>query len=217
MTETVNIIDSVDDVWIKGSTYTVGGEFLNHWIRLTDKAHSKMFWFLQPPIDYLKRYGVEIDQKTSDALEFLFEDKWVDFCYLLHAVDDKNELIKIFLGPIAAIAKETGCAPLSVLKTADILSLVRGQGTTFGQKKAIIADLVAGLSFDEALTKNSFEDKSSEIASALDGLISENSDQWEKAKDNPKLGNWFVGQIMKKFGGKIDPVVVKDYVMGKLK
>lgn len=216
MSETCDIIDEITPEWICGRKFTKDGELLSAWIRITDSHHAEKFWFLQPPIDYLKRYGMEIDQKTSESLEYLFEDKWVDFCYLLQAVDDKNELIKIFLGPIAAIAKETGCAPLSVLKTADVLSLVRGQGTTFGQKKAIIADLVAGLSFEEALSKNSFEDRSSEIAIALDGLISENPEQWARSKENPKLGNWFVGQIMKKFGGKIDPVVVKDYVIGQL-
>lgn len=39
-------------------------------------------------------------------------------------------------------------------------------------------------------------------------------DNSEKVLDEKTVG-WFVGQIMKKYGGKLDPQAVKDYLLGK--
>ena len=54
------------------------------------------------------------------------------------------------------------------------------------------------------------------IQAAVDKVISDNSDQVVKAKANPKLAGWFVGQVMKATGGKAYPTVVKELVTNKL-
>jgi len=54
------------------------------------------------------------------------------------------------------------------------------------------------------------------IESAVDEIISANPDQVEKAKANPKLAGWFVGQVMKATGGKANPKAVNDLVASKL-
>ena len=54
------------------------------------------------------------------------------------------------------------------------------------------------------------------IQAAVDKVISDNSDQVAKAKANPKLAGWFVGQVMKATGGKANPTVVKELVTNKL-
>ena len=38
-----------------------------------------------------------------------------------------------------------------------------------------------------------------------------------KAKQNPKLAGWFVGQVIKATGGKANPQVVNQIVASKLK
>ena len=43
-----------------------------------------------------------------------------------------------------------------------------------------------------------------------------NPAQVEKAKENPKLAGWFVGQVMKATGGKANPKVVNQFVSKKL-
>ncbi|MDG2374527.1 MAG: Asp-tRNA(Asn)/Glu-tRNA(Gln) amidotransferase subunit GatB [Paracoccaceae bacterium] len=55
-----------------------------------------------------------------------------------------------------------------------------------------------------------------EIESALDIIIRENPDQVTKAKANPKLAGWFVGQVMKSTGGKANPKLVNELVQKKL-
>jgi len=54
------------------------------------------------------------------------------------------------------------------------------------------------------------------IEAAVDEIIATNPDQVAKAKENPKLAGWFVGQVMKATGGKANPKVVNDLVAKKL-
>ncbi|MEJ2023330.1 MAG: Asp-tRNA(Asn)/Glu-tRNA(Gln) amidotransferase subunit GatB, partial [Maritimibacter sp.] len=54
------------------------------------------------------------------------------------------------------------------------------------------------------------------IEAAVDAVIAENPAQVEKAKANPKLAGWFVGQVMKATGGKANPKAVNDIVAAKL-
>ena len=51
---------------------------------------------------------------------------------------------------------------------------------------------------------------------ALDEIIAANPAQVEKARENPKLAGWFVGQVMKATGGKANPKAVNDLVQAKL-
>jgi aspartyl-tRNA(Asn)/glutamyl-tRNA(Gln) amidotransferase subunit B len=54
------------------------------------------------------------------------------------------------------------------------------------------------------------------IEAALDEIIAANPAQVEKAKQNPKLAGWFVGQVMKATGGKANPKAVNQLVSKKL-
>ncbi len=54
------------------------------------------------------------------------------------------------------------------------------------------------------------------IEAAVDEIIAANPAQVEKAKANPKLVGWFVGQVMKTTGGKANPAAVNQMVAQKL-
>jgi aspartyl-tRNA(Asn)/glutamyl-tRNA(Gln) amidotransferase subunit B len=54
------------------------------------------------------------------------------------------------------------------------------------------------------------------IETAVDQIIADNPAQVEKAKSNPKLAGWFVGQVMKATGGKANPKAVNEIVAQKL-
>ena len=54
------------------------------------------------------------------------------------------------------------------------------------------------------------------IEAAVDEIIAANPAQVEKAKQNPKLAGWFVGQVMKSTGGKANPAAVNEIVSAKL-
>jgi aspartyl-tRNA(Asn)/glutamyl-tRNA(Gln) amidotransferase subunit B len=54
------------------------------------------------------------------------------------------------------------------------------------------------------------------IEAAVDEIIAANPAQVEKAKLNPKLAGWFVGQVMKATGGKANPKAVNQIIARKL-
>ncbi|WP_069300817.1 Asp-tRNA(Asn)/Glu-tRNA(Gln) amidotransferase subunit GatB [Neptunicoccus sediminis] len=54
------------------------------------------------------------------------------------------------------------------------------------------------------------------IESAVDEIMAANPAQVEKAKENPKLAGWFVGQVMKATGGKANPKAVNEIIAKKL-
>jgi len=54
------------------------------------------------------------------------------------------------------------------------------------------------------------------IEAAVDEIIAANPAQVEKAKQNPKLAGWFVGQVMKATGGKANPKAVNEIIAKKL-
>ncbi|OYX42894.1 MAG: aspartyl/glutamyl-tRNA amidotransferase subunit B [Rhodobacterales bacterium 32-67-9] len=54
------------------------------------------------------------------------------------------------------------------------------------------------------------------IEAAVDAVIAANPDQVEKARANPKLAGWFVGQVLKATGGKANPATVNQLVAQKL-
>lgn len=54
------------------------------------------------------------------------------------------------------------------------------------------------------------------IETAVDEIIAANPAQVDKAKQNPKLAGWFVGQVMKATGGKANPKAVNQIVSAKL-
>ena len=54
------------------------------------------------------------------------------------------------------------------------------------------------------------------IEAAVDKVIADNPAQVEKARANPKLAGWFVGQVMKATGGKANPKAVNEMVRAKL-
>ncbi|WP_136685547.1 Asp-tRNA(Asn)/Glu-tRNA(Gln) amidotransferase subunit GatB [Falsirhodobacter xinxiangensis] len=54
------------------------------------------------------------------------------------------------------------------------------------------------------------------IEAAVDEIIAANPAQVEKAKANPKLAGWFVGQVIKATGGKAAPATVNELVNRKL-
>ncbi len=54
------------------------------------------------------------------------------------------------------------------------------------------------------------------IEAAVDEVIAANPAQVEKARANPKLAGWFVGQVLKATGGKANPATVNQLVAQKL-
>ncbi|RYH02706.1 Asp-tRNA(Asn)/Glu-tRNA(Gln) amidotransferase subunit GatB [Salipiger sp. IMCC34102] len=110
-------------------------------------------------------------------------------------------------------------SPISAARLGQIVALI---------KSDVISGKIAKDVFDIAYTQGRDPDEIVEtegleqvtdtgaIEDAVDRIIAENPAQVEKAKQNPKLAGWFVGQTMKATGGKANPKAVNEIVARKL-
>ncbi|QGZ13994.1 aspartyl/glutamyl-tRNA(Asn/Gln) amidotransferase subunit B [Rhizobium phage RL38J1] len=61
----------------------------------------------------------------------------------------------------------------------------------------------------------------SDLIYTINRLIVDNPDKTKLAKDKPMLAGWFIGQVMKEYGGKPDPTrvttLVQRYLFGEKK
>lgn len=72
------------------------------------------------------------------------------------------------------------------------------------------------MAFWESVTTVCREEMSASSGDEMDdmiaSLIENNIDQWNAAKQKPKLANWFVGQVMKESQGKADAATVREKI-----
>ncbi len=110
-------------------------------------------------------------------------------------------------------------SPISASRLAQIVALIKAE---------TISGKIAKDVFDIAYTQNRDPEEivategltqvtdTGAIEAAVDEIIAANPAQVEKAKANPKLAGWFVGQVMKSTGGKANPATVNALVAAKL-
>ena len=110
-------------------------------------------------------------------------------------------------------------SPVSPNQLASIISLIQS-----GDISGKIAKELFEIVYIEGGNPNDIVEKrgmkqvtdTSAIEQSVEKVINDNPDQVAKAKTNPKLAGWFVGQVMKATGGKANPKSVNEIVSKKL-
>ena len=110
-------------------------------------------------------------------------------------------------------------SPVSPNQLAGIISLIQS-----GDINGKIAKELFEIVYSEGGDPNEIVEKrgmkqvtdTSAIEQSVEKVITDNPDQVAKAKTNPKLAGWFVGQVMKATGGKANPKSVNEIVSKKL-
>ena len=130
-----------------------------------------------------------------------------------------NWVINELFGRLKKDEKEISESPISAARIGQIVSMI---------KSGAISGKIAKDVLDIAYTQNRDPEEIVEtegmtqvtdtgaIAAAVDDIIAANPAQVEKAKANPKLAGWFVGQVMKATGGKANPAMVNQLIAQKL-
>ncbi|WP_407492577.1 Asp-tRNA(Asn)/Glu-tRNA(Gln) amidotransferase subunit GatB [Pseudooceanicola sp. MF1-13] len=130
-----------------------------------------------------------------------------------------NWVINELFGRLKKDDKGISDSPISPARLGQIVALI---------KKGDISGKIAKDVFEIAYTQDRDPEEIVEtegmkqvtdtgaIEAAVDEVIAANPDQVEKAKQNPKLAGWFVGQVMKATGGKANPAAVNQLVTQKL-
>ena len=115
--------------------------------------------------------------------------------------------------------KEIGASPVSADQLGGIIKLIKSDVIS-GKIAKELFEIVYKEGGDpaeivEARGMKQVTDTGA-IEAAVDEIIAANPDQVAKAKENPKLAGWFVGQVMKATGGKANPKTVNGLVSAKL-
>ncbi|KMW57768.1 Aspartyl-tRNA(Asn) amidotransferase subunit B [Candidatus Rhodobacter oscarellae] len=130
-----------------------------------------------------------------------------------------NWVINELFGRLKQDEKSTAESPITAAQLGGIVDLIKAE-TISGKIAKDLFEIVYTEGGDPAQVVEERGMKqvtdTGAIEAALDEIIAANPAQVEKAKVNPKLAGWFVGQVMKATGGKANPKAVNQLVAQKL-
>ncbi|MCC5993466.1 MAG: Asp-tRNA(Asn)/Glu-tRNA(Gln) amidotransferase subunit GatB [Rhodobacteraceae bacterium] len=130
-----------------------------------------------------------------------------------------NWVINELFGRLKKEGHDITDSPVSASQLAGIIKLIRA-GDISGKIAKDVFEIVYSEGGDPAaiVAERGLKQvtDSGAIEKAVDEIIAANPAQVEKAKANPKLAGWFVGQVMKATGGKANPKAVNEIVSAKL-
>ncbi|MEM0900363.1 MAG: Asp-tRNA(Asn)/Glu-tRNA(Gln) amidotransferase subunit GatB [Pseudomonadota bacterium] len=174
------------------------------------------------PDDKINRF-VEAGLSHYDASVLVSEKAVADyFEKVAEGRDAKlaaNWVINDLLGALNKAGKDIEETPVSPEQLGGILDLIKS-GDISGKIAKDLFEIVwsdGGNPAEIVETRGMKQvTDTGAIEAAVDEIVAANPAQVEKAKDNPKLAGWFVGQVMKATGGKANPQAVQEIVRSKL-
>lgn len=130
-----------------------------------------------------------------------------------------NWVINELFGRLKKDDREIDASPVTPDQLGGIISLI-AQGDISGKIAKEVFEIVYTTGRDPAEVVDTEGLRqvtdTGAISAAVDQVIADNPAQVEKARANPKLAGWFVGQVMKATGGKANPATVNQLVSAKL-
>jgi aspartyl-tRNA(Asn)/glutamyl-tRNA(Gln) amidotransferase subunit B len=130
-----------------------------------------------------------------------------------------NWVINFLAGRLNKESKDISASPVSAQQLGAILDLIAA-GTISGKTAKDVFEIVSSEGGDPAAIVEKYGMKQvtdlSAIEKVVDDIVGKNPDKVEQARTNPKLIGWFVGQVMKASGGKVNPQAVNDLLKRKL-
>ena len=169
---------------------------------------------------FVKEFGLseyDADVLTADTANAGYFENVVDACG-----DGKlaaNWVINELFGRLKKEDHDITESPVSPAQLAGIIALIK-KGDISGKIAKDLFEIVYTEGGEPAEIVDARGMKqvtdTGAIEKAVDEIIAANPEQVEKAKQNPKLAGWFVGQVMKATGGKANPKAVNEIVAQRL-
>jgi aspartyl-tRNA(Asn)/glutamyl-tRNA(Gln) amidotransferase subunit B len=130
-----------------------------------------------------------------------------------------NWVINELFGRLNKEGKSIEQSPLSASQLGAILDLI-AEGSISGKIAKDLFDIVWSEGGDPRAVVDARGMKQvtdlSAIETIVDGIIAANPDKVAQARAKPTLIGWFVGQVMRASGGKVNPQAVNDLLKRKL-
>lgn len=219
------------------------GKFSSNFIKLTDEYWFKNYgWCQQKPYKVLEYLGIFCNEKRAEELFNLNDLNYNSLYYVQVACNgfDDDESIKLILGPVAEILNEKN---ISLERASSLIppyfinifvKYLKQNKIERSFLKEIFRDFIFHERFKideeglkQQLSANNILEKilsdskyslinSNDLDSLIDEIISLNREQTKKVKENPKLIQWFLGQVIKNSKKKLIPTIVKEKLESKL-
>ena len=130
-----------------------------------------------------------------------------------------NWVINELFGRLNKEGQEIAASPVSAAQLAAIVDLI-GEGTISGKIAKDLFEIVWTKGGDpkslvESLGMKQVTDLGA-IEKLVDDIVAANPEKVAQAQAKPQLMGWFVGQVMKSSGGKVNPQAVNDLLKAKL-
>jgi aspartyl-tRNA(Asn)/glutamyl-tRNA(Gln) amidotransferase subunit B len=130
-----------------------------------------------------------------------------------------NWVINELFGRLNKEGRDITGSPVSAVQLAAIVDLI-GEGTISGKIAKDLFEIVWQEGGDPRVIVEQRGLKQvtdpDAIEKAVDSVIAANPDKVAQAQAKPALIGWFVGQVMKSSGGKVNPQAVNDLLKAKL-
>lgn len=180
------------------------------------------------PDEKRERFMADFGLTPYDASVLVAERESADFYEaVLGKLADKardgklaaNWVINELFGRLNKEGQDISASPVSAEQMAAIIGLI-GEGTISGKIAKDLFEIVWTKGGDpralvESLGMKQVTDLGA-IEKVVDDIIAANPDKAEQARTKPQLMGWFVGQVMKSSGGKVNPQAVNDLLKAKL-
>ena len=180
------------------------------------------------PDEKRERFIAEVGLTPYDAGVLVAERESADFYEaVLAKLADKardgklaaNWIINELFGRLNKEGQDIASSPVSAEQMAAIIDLI-GEGTISGKIAKDLFEIVWTKGGDPKALVDSLGMKQvtdlGAIEKVVDDIIAANPDKAEQARAKPQLMGWFVGQVMKSSGGKVNPQAVNDLLKAKL-
>ena len=180
------------------------------------------------PDEKRARFASEFGLTPYDASVLAAERESADFYEaVLSQLSDKardgklaaNWVINELFGRLNKEGKDILSSPVSAEQLAAIVDLI-GQQTISGKIAKDLFEIVWAEGGDpRAIVEQRGMKQVTDLGAiekVVDDIIAANPDKVEQARAKPQLIGWFVGQVMKSSGGKVNPQAVNDLLKTKL-
>ncbi len=175
------------------------------------------------PDEIKTRFVNEMGLSVYDASILVMEKAIADYFEIVAKGRDgklaANWVINDLLGALNKAGLDIADSPISAEQLGKIVELIK-EGTISGKIAKDLFEIVWNEGGDPAKIVEERGMKqvtdTGAIEKAVDEVVNSNPDKVAQAKEKPTLAGWFVGQVMKKTGGKANPQVVNELVKAKL-
>ena len=175
------------------------------------------------PDEIKTRFVNEMGLSVYDASILVMEKAIADYFEIVAKGRDgklaANWVINDLLGALNKAGLDIADSPISAEQLGKIVELIK-EGTISGKIAKDLFEIVWNEGGDPAKIVEERSMKqvtdTGAIEKAVDEVVNSNPDKVAQAKEKPTLAGWFVGQVMKKTGGKANPQVVNELVKAKL-